>query len=145
MIGKIEGTGPIRHAQPVRRASKSSDVDATGFAKHMDAASEADSAAPAHAMGQAGAVSGVLGAQEVDDALARAARGKLRAEDMLDKLDEIRMGVLSGTLSKEKLMKLSQVVNSRRAEISDPRLVSLLDEIDLRARVEIAKYAPPER
>jgi hypothetical protein len=32
------------------------------------------------------------------------------------------------------------VVSARRAEITDPHLAEVLDEIDLRAQVELAKY-----
>ena len=39
-------------------------------------------------------------------------------------------------------MPLSQVVQSRREEVDDPRLVEILDEIDLRAQVELAKLSP---
>jgi len=86
------------------------------------------------------AVSGILAAQEVDDAAARASRGKKRAQDMLDKLDDIRHGLLSGDLSADKLVDLSRLVQSRKVAVDDPGLAQLLDEIDLRAQVELAKF-----
>jgi hypothetical protein len=60
----------------------------------------------------------------------------------LNKLDDLRLDLLTGGLSKNKLLRLSEVVNSRRPEIEDPRLNEILDEIDLRAQVELAKFHP---
>jgi hypothetical protein len=47
---------------------------------------------------------------------------------------------LTGVISRDKLRKLTQVVSARRGEVTDPRLKEVLDEIDLRAQVELAKY-----
>lgn len=137
MINKIEGPGPIRTAQPVKRATKTGGASGTSFAKHLDETSEAGAT---HGVAGTGAVSGVLGLQEVDDALAHASKGKLRAQDILDRLDDLRIELLTGSISKEKLLQLSRIISNRRGEISDPRLAEILDEIDLRAQVELAKH-----
>lgn len=139
MIGKIEGPGPIRTAQPVKRTAKTSSTSSAGFSRHLD---ETDDSNAAHGIGATSSVSGVLGLQEVDDALAHASKGKMRAQDILDRLDELRVDLLTGALSREKLLQLSRIVNNHRAQISDPRLGEILDEIDLRAQVELAKYSP---
>jgi len=60
---------------------------------------------------------------------------------MLDRLDDIRLGLLTGTVSKERLSELSRLARVRRAEVDDPRLVEVLDEIELRAEVELAKLS----
>jgi len=137
MISRIDGPGPIQTTAPLRRKKAAGSVSDSAFSDHLDETDETAGASGASALG---AVSNVLDIQEVDDALARAARGKLRAEDLLSKLDDMRMGLLDGTLTKTKLIQLAQVVNSRRPEISDPQLTGILDEIDLRAQVELAKF-----
>jgi len=137
VIGKIEGSGPIRTSQPLRRASKSSSTSGSSFSSHLD---ESEGASAAQDTSGIGNVSGVLNLQEVDDALDRAAKGKLRAEDMLDILDEIHLALLDGSLSTGKLINLSQIASSRRQEVDDPHLAEILDEIDLRAQVELAKF-----
>jgi len=137
MISRIDGTGPIQTTSPIRRKSKSSGTSSTDFSDHLDETEGTSAASDASAIGT---VSGVLNIQEVDDALARAAKGKLRAEDLLAKLDDIRLDLLDGTLTKAKLLRLAEVVNSRRPEITDPKLSGILDEIDLRAQVELAKF-----
>lgn len=138
MINKIDGPGSIRPTQNVRRTGKANATGGAGFAKHLDESSETGSA---HGVTGAGAISGILGVQEVDDALHHASKGKMRAEDILDRLDDLRMELLTGAISRDKLLQLAHVVSTRRAEVTDPRLVEILDEIDLRAQVELAKYA----
>jgi len=137
VINKIEGPGGIRPTQTIRRPTKTGAAGGTGFAKHLDESSEAGAT---HGISGAGAVSGVLGIQEVDDALAHASKGKLRAQDILDRLEDLRLELLTGAISRDKLLQLAHVVNVRRAEVTDPRLTEILDEIDLRAQVELAKY-----
>jgi hypothetical protein len=138
VISKIEGPGGIRSSQNVKRTSKTSGASGTSFAKHLD---ETEEAGASHGVSGTGAVSGILGVQEVDDALAHASRGKLRAQDILDRLEDLRLEILTGAISREKLTQLTRVVSNRRSQISDPRLAEILDEIDLRAQVELAKYA----
>ncbi len=137
MIEKIDGPTGVRTAMPVRRPAKTGDSSRASFAHHLD---EGGEAAATSSLGGTQALTSIWGLQEVEDATARAARGKARAEDILDRLDDVRMDILSGALSPDKLMQLSRIVSARRAEISDPRLAELLDEIDLRAQVELAKY-----
>ncbi len=138
MISKIEGSGSIRSAQPVKRTGKASSSGGTSFAKHLDETSESGAA---NNVGGTNAVSGILGVQEVDDALAHASKGKMRAQDILDRLEDLRIELLTGTISREKLLQLSRLVTARKGKITDPRLAEILDEVDLRAQVELAKYA----
>jgi hypothetical protein len=140
VINKIEGPGPVRTAQTIKRAAKAGSAGGTSFAKHLGETSETEAS---HGVSGTGSISGVLGVQEVDDALAHASKGKMRAQDILDRLEDLRMELLTGAISREKLVQLSRVVTARRAQITDPRLAEILDEIDLRAQVELAKYASP--
>jgi len=140
LISKIDGPGSIRSPQPLKRTAKSDGTSGPSFAKHLDETSESNAASGVSA---SNTISGVLGVQEVDDALAHASKGKLRAQDILDRLDDLRIELLTGSISREKLTQLSRIVTARRGQITDPRLLEVLDEIDLRAQVELAKYAPP--
>ncbi len=142
MISKIEGPGSIRSSQPVKRAAKTggtSSASGASFSKHLD---ETDDVGSVLDVGGASSVSGILGIQEVDDALAHASKGKMRAQDILDRLDDLRVELLTGAISKEKLLQLTRLVSNRRGQVTDPRLSEVLDEIDLRAQVELAKYYP---
>jgi len=138
VIDKIDGLGSIRTPQPIKRPAKSESSGSTSFAKHLDEDSEA---AASSGVSSANSISSILGVQEVDDALAHASKGKRRALDILDMLDDLRVQLLEGGLSREKLLQLNRMVSVRRATVTDPKLAALLDEIDLRAQVELAKYS----
>ena len=66
-------------------------------------------------------------------------KGRRRAEEILDRLDEIRQGLLAGSIPAAGLDRLVTVIRTQKAGVSDPRLAEILDEIDLRAQVELAK------
>ena len=134
---KVEGTGNLRGSGSVRRAGKTDSSGGASFAKQLVGETAA-------AQGVTGAssvfgVTSVLALQEVDDATARESRGKMRAQDMLDIMEEIRHGLLAGALPAQKLVDLQRVVQSRKVQVDDPKLAEILDEIDLRAQVELAK------
>jgi len=143
---KVEGSGGVRGGSSVRRAGKSGGTSNSDFAKRVSAGD--DEATTTQGVGASAGLSGVMGVlaiqevDEVDDAAKRASRGKRRALEMLDKLDEIRMGLLSGELTADRVMELARTVQARRVEIDDPKLAEILDEIDLRAQVELAKLTP---
>lgn len=139
---KVDGPGNLRGKAPVRKSGKAGGASGSSFANQIHSE---ETAAPSSAGGVTGTsavntVSGIFAAQEVDDAAARESRGKQRAMDMLEKLDEIRHGLLAGDLRPDKLVDLNRLIQSRKVQVDDPRLASVLDEIDLRAQVELAKF-----
>ena len=77
--------------------------------------------------------------QEVPDALAQRRRAVQRGSTLLDRLDDLRLALLAGSLSSGQISELQRVVSTERGLVTDPRLLAVLDEIDLRARVELAK------
>lgn len=87
-------------------------------------------------------VDALLAAQSVDATGEEGRRqAKQRGEDILNRLDDLRHGLLAGTLSRTQLFSLRTLVRSRRSTVMDPKLSELLDEIELRAEVEIAKLS----
>jgi hypothetical protein len=68
-------------------------------------------------------------------------KARQRAGDILDQLDELRHGLLMGTLNRRQLENLARMVRARRGSVTDPRLAEVLDQIELRAEIELAKYA----
>ncbi|MFO1187065.1 MAG: flagellar assembly protein FliX [Alphaproteobacteria bacterium] len=66
-------------------------------------------------------------------------RALKRASDMLDQLEQIRLDLLDGGVPAPRLEALVRLVRLQRDQVNDPRLAHVLDEIELRARVELAK------
>lgn len=59
--------------------------------------------------------------------------------ELLDFLEEIKGGMLDGSVSLEKVQKLKTSLKNNRNWIIDEKLSSTLNEIETRAKVEIAK------
>jgi hypothetical protein len=133
---KIDPTGPARGAGSVRRSEKTGGARSGEFARHLDSPTGGAGVSGGNPVG---AINTFLSIQEVDDPLHGRARAKKRAEDILDELDEMRDGLLSGTLARESIIRLASLVRMRRPEVNEPGLKEVLDEIELRAEVELAK------
>jgi len=87
------------------------------------------------------AVDALLALQETDDALhAPRRKAVARGEEMLDILDDIKLALLLGRVPKAKLSRLLSVVERQLGAVGDPMLREVLDQIELRARVELAKF-----
>ncbi|MBW7836357.1 MAG: flagellar assembly protein FliX [Sphingomonadales bacterium] len=84
-------------------------------------------------------VSGLLALQETRDAAAGRSKGLARAEDMLEQLEGIRRGLILGAIPASQLQNLAASLRDRRLMTGDERLQGLLDEVELRAAVELAK------
>ena len=85
-------------------------------------------------------ISAVLALQDIADSTERDANEFTRGTNILEHLDRIRLGLLSGGIPRQTLQRLAAELNATRSATADPRLRAIIDEIDLRARVEIAKY-----
>jgi hypothetical protein len=89
--------------------------------------------------GPIAAVDSILILQGFDDATDGRSKGLAHGEDLLDMLDQIRDGLLAGGIPRSTLTRLATAVTRRQETFVDPKLQQVLDEIDLRARVELAK------
>ncbi|MDE3116300.1 MAG: flagellar assembly protein FliX [Pseudomonadota bacterium] len=89
--------------------------------------------------GPIAALDSILALQEVNDSTSGRSKGLTRGNQLLDMLDELRDGLLGGGVHRATLNRLANAVGQRQDHFSDPRLQSILDEIELRAHVELAK------
>ena len=134
---KIEKPGPATSASAPRRSGTSTQARPGEFARFLDQAGGPSAVSGGTPIGS---VDALIAAQSVEATDAEAKRqARQRGDDILDKLDELRHGLLMGTLSRGQLVQLKTLVRSRRATLADPKLNEVLDEIELRAEVELAK------
>jgi len=127
----------------VRRASSSTSSSDSAF-KVSDAA-EQPRAASVAAPGTIASVESILTLQGLDDSTSGRSRGLQHGEHLLDMLDEVRDGLLAGGIPRATLNRLATAVSKRQEGFSDPKLQTVLDEIELRARVELAKLEQSEQ
>lgn len=135
---KIEGPSKTGKTSKTGKASNAGKSDGTFGAMVADAAKEASGASATQSIGK---VDALLAVQATESATERTARKRMheRGENILRKLDQIRLGILTGRLNIGELIDIADVLASHREKISDPKMSAMLDEIDLRAQIEIAK------
>ena len=82
----------------------------------------------------------LIALQEVGGPLERRRRATGRASHILDALDELKLELLDGGADSRRMIEaLARAVREQRALTDDPRLEGVLDEIETRAAVELAK------
>ena len=81
----------------------------------------------------------LIALQEVGGPLERRRKAMSRAGLILDTLEEMKVDMLDGTISPQSAQKLVRLAREQRSQTDDPRLEGLLDEIETRAAVELAK------
>lgn len=131
---KVSGPGRI---DPSAAAKAKPGAAAPGFHVDRGVGAAAPHAAPATA-GLSG-VNALLALQTVPSATERRKRAVRRANDLLDVLGEVRVGLLEGAIDPGQLDRLRRMTAQGRDEVEEPGLRDVLDEIDLRAQVELAK------
>jgi hypothetical protein len=100
---------------------------------------DAKTAAALTGTGPIAAVDTILALQGVEDSTDSRTRGVRDGEQLLSLLDEVRDGLLAGGIPRATLNRLALAISKRRETFVDSKLQAVIDEIDLRARVELAK------
>ena len=138
---KLSKVGSSKATTASGRAKKATMSSGTGFAAELREVSEASAPSAPVESSAVGGVDSILAVQEVSDATEDRSRGRARqyGDDVLQRLEAIRLDLLIGATSKEKLVELAQRLRSERGSCADSRLNEIIDEIELRAKVEIAK------
>jgi len=140
---KVTRVGGTKETASAKRKSKGAG-DSGAFADNLVETQVSPSAAAAPDATTVSAADAVLAAQNVGDVrddTPQRRRLTEFADDILDRLDELRLGILMGRFSKEKLADLAQRLRQKRQWSNDPKLNGIIQEIELRAEVEIAKYS----
>ncbi len=139
-VMKVDPTGRVRPTKKVDKTRRSRASTASTFKDALKTATVTAPPVPALAAGIE-AVDALLAIQEVDAVEREATRPQAyrRGEQLLDRLDEIRLGLLSGGLSEARLNEIAAMVAEKRRSSDDPGLEQVLDEIELRVKVELAK------
>lgn len=85
-----------------------------------------------------GGLEALIAIKSEDGTRERKRRSVRRGQGLLDVLDELKLALLSGHLPPEMQMRLS-ILLREEAPSGDPRLDAIMDGIELRAAVELAK------
>jgi hypothetical protein len=133
---EIKGTGGVDRTY-VRRGAKSAGAGDASFS--VTGAAGEPHAAVIASPGPIAALESILSLQELEDSTDGRSKGIKHGEQLLDMLDQVRDGLLAGGIPRATLNRLANAVTRRRESFADPKLQEVLDEIELRAHVELAK------
>ena len=86
-----------------------------------------------------GGIDALIALQGVEDPVERRRRAVKHGRRALDALDELKLGLLGGTLDQATLLRLKSAAADLKDGSGDDRLDQVLAEIDLRVAVELAK------
>jgi hypothetical protein len=94
---------------------------------------------PAVALRTLGGIDALIALQGIEDPTERRRRVVRHGRRALDALDEVKLGLLAGTLDQAAMLRLKSVATDLKEGSGDERLDGVLAEIDLRVEVELAK------
>jgi Class II flagellar assembly regulator len=89
-----------------------------------------------------GGIDALIALQGLEDPTERRRQALKRGRLALDALEELKIGLLGGTLSQSSLSRLQAAAAGLKGSSGDAGLDGVLGEIELRVEVEIAKMAP---
>jgi hypothetical protein len=135
-ISRISRTGSAKATGKSGGAQKTGGVS---FGSMLEQADEAEETQSANAVSSVRSLGTLLLAQEEGDTMEGRRKNQQRATRILDDLEELQMALLTGSIPESKLRSIAHVVTQQRAVIDDPQLNALLDDIELRAAIEMAK------
>lgn len=135
---KIEGPNRTNAPSKADKAKKTGSAGGASFSEYLTS-EEVETTTPS--VGVAG-VSLFVALQASEHATEHEQRRRAirHADDLLNELEDLRVGLLLGTYTKNQLQNLSHRLAQQRLIVRDPALMVLLDEVELRAAVELAKY-----
>jgi Class II flagellar assembly regulator len=139
----MEIKGPARvDSSGVRRVSRTATQTGGAFSVSEN---EQPHAQVVTAPNTIAAVDSILMLQGIDDSTSGRSKGLAHGQQLLDVLDQVRDGLLAGGVPRTTLNRLAATLGRRQDNFIDPRLQTVLDEIELRARVELAKLEQAEQ
>lgn len=94
---------------------------------------------PAVALRTIGGIDALIALQGIEDPVERRRRVVKNGRRALDALDEVKLGLLGGTLDQATMLRLKSVAADLKEGSGDEGLDAVVAEIDLRVAVELAK------
>jgi len=134
---KVTGYGTILPTNTTRKRDGTS--ASASFSSFLSVASGSSAVTETVDISAPAALSSLLALQEISEEERKRERLVKRGKDMLESLDRLRSQLLMGEIPPHTLADLSRHIAQQKETFSDPRLMMIIDEIELRLAVELAK------
>jgi hypothetical protein len=139
---KITDFSPVNKAKAATKKKDSSSVGGGDFLGLLST-NETETTTPPSAMQempQVNSLDGLLSLQELPEDELRKRKAVVEdGEETIEALETLRHALLTGTVPEHLLQTLGKVVAAQKQQVNDPRLMSIIEDIELRAAVELAK------
>ena len=143
---KVQGPRSSSAVGATKKASKAKKGSGPSFSSALgEPVEDVEAASGGVAAGPVGSLDSLLALQEVGDATQenpgdRDRRAREWGDSVLDRLEDIRNGLLIGSIPLDRLETLATTMKAQKEAASDPALAAIIEEIELRALVELAKH-----
>lgn len=135
---RVTGSGRIGSTQK-SKSSKASSTSSENFAV-PEKTQETAAAGGVAGSSPIASVEAIVALQGVDDDSKKNTRQLIEiGDEILDRLDQIRHGLLMGEIPASGLLQLKQTLSNFNSATTDPKLTEIIEEIEVRAAVELAK------
>lgn len=137
---KIDGTKPNNEITKKKDAQKTASGNGA-FKSLIDGGGGTLDPVAGTTTANIASVDALLMAQAAEDPAQQKAQKRMRerANTLLDRLSDLKMAILTGQVTIGHMVSIADVAALHREKITDPELSALLDEVDLRAQIELAK------
>ena len=136
---RISKTTSGSPAGTVKRGATS--TDRSGFSSALEAPAQTAAARPTAGTVSVSSVAALMALQGAEDPLEQRKRAKRRGRQLIDALDRLKIDILDESSPKASLDQMQSLLDSAREKSDDPELESLIDQIELRIAVELAKHS----
>lgn len=133
MVISIGGPRNVQGSSSIRK--KETRKAGGNFSEYLSA-EEVAAPKQAGSVQATGLIGAMLAMEEEQSATNKPIR---RGHRLLDNLEEVRYALLAGGVPESAMRRLQSEVAAERGDIIDPHLLEILDEIETRAAVELAK------
>jgi hypothetical protein len=141
---KISGSTPAKPTSAIQRRKGASSTSATsddflGILGGVESASSATAPSPVSDIQPISTVGALLSLQEMPDEEIQNRKAYQQSKQTIDTLETLRQSLLTGRVPPHVLRDLQHMVRSQKHQGTDPKLQAIVDDIELRAAVELAK------
>ncbi len=136
---KIIGPNPM--SRGVGKAKKTAAGGGADFARSLSSSEVADTPAQVAGAAGLGSIDALLALQGDSEGWTTDRDETNRGHALLDELEAIRRGLLLGRIPRRSLEALADMLKCQSSFAVSPQLRGIMDEIDLRVRVELAKLS----
>lgn len=145
MLNKVGKYGSVKGTGGVKRKGGTAAAGAFSELLALSSAGETAAAGALSDVAATAAVNNMLALQEISDEDVRRHKLVQQGRHMLDSLEELRHKLLIGAVPAATLQALERQMSIQKQSVTDPKLTALIEEIEIRVAVELAKLERARR